>query len=406
MQSQLNKQHFLDIPVGELGIVGMKGCSSLSAKVDEYISSWRQERQDQVADEYEFIGYNKPSYLVSHDCPRFASGESKGVINQSVRGDDLYIICDCYNYDITYTMYGRTVYMGPDDHFQDLKRLIAAIGKKARRINVIMPMLYGGRQHKRNGRESLDCAIMLQDLQLMGVDNIITFDAHDPRVANAIPITSFENMKTNYQFLKALLKTFPDIEVKKDKLMIISPDEGALDRAIYYSSVLGVDMGLFYKRRDYSRVVNGRNPIVKHEFLGDSVEGKDVLIADDIISSGDSSLEIAEKLKAEGAKRIFVCATFGLFTDGMEIFDRAYENGIVDRVLTTNLVYQSPQLLSKPWYVSVDLSKYIAYIIEHLNHDRSLSMLVDPTARISALLERYRAEHKEKNPQQQMVLSV
>ena len=401
----MENQHFLDIPVGALGIVGMAGCANLSSMVDDYISSWRKERHAQFPDEYEFIGYYKESYLIDHACPRFASGESKGIVRQSIRGDDLYIICDCFNYGITYNMYGREVFMGPDDHYQDLKRIISAIGRKARRINVIMPMLYGGRQHKRNARESLDCAIMLQDLQQMGVENIITFDAHDPRVANAIPTTSFENMKTNYQFLKALLRTFPDIEIDKDKLMIISPDEGALDRAIYYSSVLGVDMGLFYKRRDYSRIVNGRNPIVKHEFLGDSVLGKDVLIADDMVSSGESALDIAEKLKDSGAKRIFICASFGLFTEGPDVFDRAFEKGIVDRVMTTNLVYQTPEILSRPWYVSVDLSKYIAYIIDHLNHDHSLSMLVDPTARIGGLMNRYHQERAAK-ASEQMTINV
>ncbi len=393
MQSQqTHTQHVVDIPVGQLGIIGMKGCERLAGNADAYISQWRKDYHDELIEDVEFIGYSRPTYLVDYSCPRFASGESKGVINQSVRGFDLYVICDCFNYSVTYNMYGTPTAMSPDDHFADLKRIIAAVGHKARRVNVIMPMLYEGRQDKRSGRESLDCALMLQELHAMGIENIITFDAHDTRVSNAIPLCGFENIYPTYQFIKAILNNKRDLILDKSKLMVISPDTGAVGRSIYYANQLGVDMGLFYKRRDYSTIVNGKNPIVAHEFLGDSVQGKDLIIVDDMIASGESCLDVAEKLKARGANRIFICATFGLFTNGGASFDRAFEAGVIDRVFTTNLIYTPPHLLARPWYVSVDLSKYIAYIIDALNHDRSISDLIDPAQRITRAIRIYKEE--------------
>ena len=383
------------IPVGPLGIVAMESCTALGNRVDAYLSKWRTARNNAEKSTIAFNGYEKDSYLVKSSCPRFGSGEAKGELQESVRGKDLYILVDVTNYSIEYTVCGRKSPMSPDDHYADVKRIIAACGGKARKITVIMPFLYEGRQHKRSGRESLDCALALQELVDWGVDNIITFDAHDPRVQNAIPLSGFENIRPTYQFLKALLLSEHDLELDSDHLMVISPDEGAMNRAIYFANILGVDVGMFYKRRDYSTVVNGRNPIVAHEFLGDSVEGKDDIIIDDMISSGESMLDTAKELKRRGARKVFVCTTFGLFTNGLKKFDEYYENGYIDRILTTNLVYQTPELLSKPWYIDVDMSKYIALIIDNLNHDSSLQELLNPTGRINRLLAKYRAGERD-----------
>ncbi|MGN9017955.1 ribose-phosphate pyrophosphokinase [Lachnospiraceae bacterium HCP1S3_C3] len=387
----LNEDRNLNtIPVGALGIVALDSCKELGEKVDKYISDWRHSRQNEHKDTIAFSGYQRESYLVDMKIPRFGSGEAKGLLNQSVRGKDLYIMLDVTNHSLTYTVCGQTNHMSPDDHYQDLKRVIAAVAGKGRRITVIMPFLYESRQHKRTGRESLDCALALQELVSIGVDNIITFDAHDPRVQNAIPLHGFETVQPAYQFVKGLLRHERDLQIDADHLMMISPDEGGMGRAIYLANVLGVDMGMFYKRRDYSKIVNGRNPIVAHEFLGASVEGKDVFVIDDMISSGESMIDVANELKARKARRVFVAATFGLFTNGLEKFDKAYEKGIIDRVLTTNLTYQSPELLTRPYYISCDMSKYIALIIDTLNHDTSISGLLDPVKRIQKCLERYR----------------
>lgn len=385
--------HFDTLPIGRLGLIPLNSSAALGKKVDDYLVSWRKGRGNEFAEKYvaAYEGYERDSYIIQSQVPRFGSGEAKGIINESVRGDDIYILLDVCNYSLTYSLCGYTNHMSPDDHFQDLKRVIAAIGGKARRINVIMPFLYESRQHKRSGRESLDCALGLQELTAMGVENIITFDAHDPRVQNAIPLHGFETIQPAYQFIKNILRNAPDMKLDKDHLMVISPDEGGMGRAIYMANNLGVDMGMFYKRRDYTRIVNGRNPIVAHEFLGSSVEGKDVLIIDDMISSGESMLDVAKELKSRKARKVFVCATFGLFTNGLQKFDEYYENGLIDRVLTTNLVYQTPELLSRPYYISVDMSKYIALIIDNLNHDASLSELLNPTGRINKLLAKYRA---------------
>lgn len=387
----LNEDRNLNtIPVGALGIVALDSCKELGEKVDKYISDWRYSRQNEHKDTIAFSGYQSESYLVDMKIPRFGSGEAKGLLNQSVRGKDLYIMLDVTNHSLTYTVCGQTNHMSPDDHYQDLKRVIAAVAGKGRRITVIMPFLYESRQHKRTGRESLDCALALQELVSIGVDNIITFDAHDPRVQNAIPLHGFETVQPAYQFVKGLLRHERNLQIDADHLMMISPDEGGMGRAIYLANVLGVDMGMFYKRRDYSKIVNGRNPIVAHEFLGASVEGKDVFVIDDMISSGESMIDVANELKARKARRVFVAATFGLFTNGLEKFDEAYEKGIIDRVLTTNLTYQSPELLTRPYYISCDMSKYIALIIDTLNHDTSISGLLDPVKRIQKCLERYR----------------
>lgn len=387
----LNEDRNLNtIPVGALGIVALDSCKELGEKVDKYISDWRYSRQNEHKDTIAFSGYQSESYLVDMKIPRFGSGEAKGLLNQSVRGKDLYIMLDVTNHSLTYTVCGQTNHMSPDDHYQDLKRVIAAVAGKGRRITVIMPFLYESRQHKRTGRESLDCALALQELVSIGVDNIITFDAHDPRVQNAIPLHGFETVQPAYQFVKGLLRHERNLQIDADHLMMISPDEGGMGRAIYLANVLGVDMGMFYKRRDYSKIVNGRNPIVAHEFLGASVEGKDVFVIDDMISSGESMIDVAHELKARKARRVFVAATFGLFTNGLEKFDEAYEKGIIDRVLTTNLTYQSPELLTRPYYISCDMSKYIALIIDTLNHDTSISGLLDPVKRIQKCLERYR----------------
>lgn len=364
----------LAIPVGELGIIAMKGCEEIAARVDSYIREWRKNEEQ--------------SFLIKAECPRFGSGEGKGIISESVRGSDLFIICDVLNYGVTYQMYGMETHMSPDDHYQDLKRIISATSGKTRRLTVIMPYLYEGRQHRRSGRESLDCALALQELKSLGVENILTFDAHDSRVQNAIPLGGFENIQPYYQMIKALVRAVPDVQLDAEHNVIISPDEGGMSRCIYYSSLLGLELGMFYKRRDYSKIVNGRNPIVSHEFLGDDVEGKDVIIVDDIISSGDSIIDIAEQLKSLHAKRIFVFSTFGLFCEGLERFDVAYEQGLFDRIFTTNLNYRMEELSNRPWYREVDMSKYIAYLIDSLNYDRSLSSLLDPAAKINALLNR------------------
>lgn len=383
------------IPVGPLGLIPLKSCASLGAKVNDWLVSWRNERESEHKSTIAFAGYQRESYIVNAKTPRFGSGEGKGTIEESVRGDDLYIMVDVCNYSLTYSLCGMTNHMSPDDHFQDLKRVIAAAAGKARRINVIMPFLYESRQHKRSGRESLDCALALQELTNMGVENIITFDAHDPRVQNAIPLKGFETVQPIYQFIKHLLKHEADLDIDNDHMMVISPDEGGMSRAVYFANVLGLDMGMFYKRRDYTRIVDGRNPIVAHEFLGSEVAGKDVLIIDDMISSGESMLDVAKELKRRKARKVFICSTFGLFTNGLAKFDEYYENGVIDRILTTNLVYQTPELLSRPYYINVDMSKYIALIIDNLNHDDSLSELLNPTRRINKLLEKYRSERNK-----------
>ncbi len=377
------------IPVGSLGLIPLESCRSLGEKVDQYLVKWRTERESEHKDSLAFAGYQRDTYILDTKVPRFGSGEAKGVINESVRGDDLYLMVDVCNHSLTYSLSGNKNRMSPDDHYQDLKRIIAAVGGKARRITVIMPFLYESRQHKRTSRESLDCALALQELVAMGVDNIITFDAHDPRVQNAIPLHGFETVQPTYQFIKGLINNVPDIQLDAEHMMTISPDEGGMSRAIYMSNVLGLDMGMFYKRRDYTRVVDGRNPIVAHEYLGTSVEGKDVIILDDMISSGESVIEVATALKARKANRIFIATTFGLFTNGLEKFDKAYEDGLIHRVLTTNLVYQTPELLQREWYINCDMSKYIAYIIDTLNHDSSISDLLNPSERIQALLKEH-----------------
>lgn len=379
------------IPVGPLGLIPLKSCEDLGKKVDAWLVEWRKERESEHKTTIAFAGYQKDSYIIGAKTPRFGSGEAKGELTESVRGDDLYIMVDVCNYNMIYTMNGLKNHMSPDDHYQDLKRVIAAVGGKGRRINVIMPFLYESRQHKRTGRESLDCAMALRELVDMGVENIITFDAHDPRVQNAIPLKGFETVQPIYQFIKYLLKNEKELEIDSDHMMVISPDEGGMGRAVFFANVLGLDLGMFYKRRDYTKIINGRNPIVAHEFLGASVEGKDVIIVDDMISSGESMLDTAKELKRMKARKVFICTTFGLFTGGLKKFDEYYENGIIDRVLTTNLVYQTPELLSKPYYINVDMSKYIALIIDNLNHDASLSDLLNPTGRINRLLAKYRA---------------
>ena len=361
--------------VAPLGIIALEGAAELGKMIDRYLVSWAQKG-----------GYDIDTLLIKNQCPRFASGDGKGLIESTVRGKDIFIVVDVGNYSCTYQMFGRENYMSPDDHYQDLKRIIQAISGKAHRINVIMPILYGGRQHKRSYRESLDCACALQELQSMGVSNIVTFDAHDPRVHNAIPLMGFDNVIPSYQVLKALLKNVKDLVINKDEFMVVSPDEGALNRNMYYASVLGVDMGMFYKRRDYSKIVDGRNPIVAHEYLGNSMEGKDVFVADDIISSGESVLDIAYALKAKKARRFFAYGTYGLFTNGFEKFDKAYEDGYISGVFGTNLTYRSPELLKRPWFHEVDVSKYIAYFIASINHDVSISTVIEPHEKIKTLL--------------------
>ena len=379
-------EDLINIPVGPLGIIAMPGCEEMGKKMDFYLTKWRKEREHEHKETLNFRGYDRESFLIDVYCPRFGSGEAKGTIKRSVRGLDLYIISDVFNYGVEYKMYGREVPMSPDDHYADLKRIIAAAQGKAKRLNVIMPMLYEGRQHRRTGRESLDSATALQELISLGVSNIITFDAHDPRVQMAIPDHGFDNVMPTYQMIKALVNNVPDVKIDPEHLMIISPDEGAMARGIYFSSVLGVDLGMFYKRRDYSRIVNGKNPIVAHEYLGADVAGKDIIITDDMISSGDSVLDLGAKLKSLNARNIYVCTTFGLFCNGLEHFDQAYKDGFITKVFTTNGIYTNPELLKREWYCPVDLSKYISYIIDTLNHDASISGLLDPSAKINALL--------------------
>ena len=384
-----DERHTATIPYGTLGIVPLKSCSKMGEKVDDYLVQWREQREHENQSNLAFSGYKRDSYVVSASTPRFGSGEGKGVLVDSVRGHDLYIMLDVCNYSLEYTVCGFKNHMSPDDHYADLKRVIAAAGGKARRINVIMPFLYESRQHKRTGRESLDCALMLQELTAMGVENIITFDAHDPRVHNSIPLKGFESVSCTYQFIKYLLLGVDDLHIDSEHMMVISPDEGGMGRAVYFANVLGLDMGMFYKRRDYTKIVNGRNPIVAHEFLGTNVEGKDVIIIDDMISSGESMIDVASELKKRGASRVFCATTFGLFTNGFDKFDEAYEKGIIDKILTTNLVYQPDELLSKPWYINVDMSKYMALLIDTLNHDSSISDLLNPVDRIQKRVKEY-----------------
>ena len=368
---------------GELSVIGMSGCEQFVAQVDNYLKEWRRHGGEE-------------SFLAHAECPRFSTGEAKGMLHQSLRGHDVYLICDPFNYSVTYNMYGKQVPMSPDDHYADLKRVIAAIAGKARRVSVIMPMLYEGRQHKRSHRESLDCALMLQELVSMGVQNFITFDAHDPRIQNAIPLSGFDDVRPTYQMIKAMVRAYPDISIDKEDMVIISPDEGAMGRCMYFSSMMGLDIGMFYKRRNYAKVVNGRNPIEAHEYLGRDLHGKDAIIVDDMISSGESLLDVAQQLKEKGAKRIFCFDTFGLFTDGFEKFDKAHKDGLIDRIFTTNLVYRSPELLSKEWYVEVNMCKYVAYIIDTLNHDETISTLLNPAKRIHNLLEKHKKSLAEK----------
>lgn len=366
-----------DNQFGELCVIGMRGCEAFADQVDYYLRDWRRH------------GDNDSTFLVKAVCPRFGSGEGKGMLYESMRGKDVYIICDTFNYGVTYNMYGMTVPMSPDDHYADLKRIIAAIEGKARRLTVIMPMLYEGRQHKRSGRESLDCALMLQELVRMGVTNILTFDAHDSRINNAIPLSGFDNVRPAYQMIKALVRAVPDVQIDKDHLVIISPDEGAMSRCMYYSSVLGIDIGMFYKRRNYSVVVNGRNPIEAHEYLGRDLHGKDAVVVDDMISSGESIIDVCRQLKEKGANRVFCFATFGLFTDGFDKFDQAEKEGVFDRIFTTNLIYRRPELLEKSWYTEVNMCKYVAYLIDTLNNDATISTLLNPVKRIQTLMEKH-----------------
>lgn len=387
--STWNEESFLTTPVAPLGLIAMRGTEDMGDKVNKWLLKWRKYTEETLPGDMSTTpGMGREDFLVRATCPRFGNGEGKGLIKDSVRGLDLYILCDVGAYNCTYNMYGHEVPMSPDDHYMDLKRTIAAVGGKAKRITVIMPLLYGGRQHRRSARESLDCALMLQELNRMGVNNIITFDAHDPRVVNAIPEGGFESVMPSYQIFKALLKRRKDLKLDKDHLMIVSPDEGALDRNIFYASVLGVDMGMFYKRRDYSTIINGKNPIVAHEFLGDDVEGKDVIIVDDMISSGGSMLDVAKQLKERKAGRVFVCTTFGLFTEGFDSFDEYYEKGYINKVITTNLTYLPPELYEKPYFVQADMSKFLALIIDSLNHDITIGAVLNPTDKIHTLLEK------------------
>ena len=380
MSIQNEKKVLFDVQtrVAPLGLIAMKGASDLGEKINSYLTMWAEE-----------AGYNYDTFLVEADCPRFSSGDGKGLIKQTIRGNDLFILCDMGNYSIKYDYFGHENWMSPDDHYQDLKRIIQAASGKAHRINIIMTSLYGGRQHRRNYRESLDCAVALQELQSMGVSNVLTFDAHDPRVQNAVPLMGFDNIIPSYQVLKSMFKNLKDFKPNKEHFMIVSPDEGAINRNMYYASVLGVDMGMFYKRRDYSVVVNGRNPIVAHEYMGNDVTGKDIFIADDIISSGESMLEVAAELKKRNAGKIYCYATYAIFTNGFEKFDKMYADGVIDGVFGTNLTYRSPELLSKPWFYEVDCAKYIAYFITTLNHDMSISEVIDPHEKIQNLLKKY-----------------
>ena len=391
--STWNKDSFLTYPVGPLGLIAMPGTEEIGMKVNSWLKKWQDHTEESMPGDMSTTpGAERQDFLIDVTLPRFGNGEGKGMIRESIRGYDMYILCDPGAYNVEYQMFGQRVPMSPDEHFANLKRIIAAMGGKAKRVTVIMPMLYEGRQHRRSSRESLDCAMALQELENMGVSNIITFDAHDPRVQNAIPTTGFESIMPSYQIFKALLKKDKTLRIDKEHMMIVSPDEGAIDRNIFYASVLGLDMGLFYKRRDYTRIVNGRNPIVAHEYLGDSVEGKDVFVADDMISSGESIIDLAKELKKRKANRIFAGATFALFTNGIDAFEEAYRNGFIDRVISTNLTYRKPELFETEWFIEADLSKYISFIIATLNHDRSLSKLLNPYDRIHALIKRYNNE--------------
>ena len=379
MSNEINPMAFFQEPsVADLRLLACPGAEELTKLIDQHLVEWAKS-----------AGVEKDSFIIPCECPRFQSGDAKGLVRESVRGDDIFIVIDPGNYSVTYNLFGYENHLSPDDHFANLKRLIQAVAGKAHRVSVIMPSLYGGRQHRRVSRESLDCAFALQQLRDVGVKNIITFDAHDPRVMNAVPTMSFDNVMPTYQVLKCLLHHVPDVSFHKDNFMIVSPDEGAMNRNMYYSSVLGCNLGMFYKRRDYSRIVNGRNPIVAHEYLGESVEGKDVFIADDIIASGESMLDIAYELKMRGARNIFTCCTFPLFTAGLEKFDKAYNDGIIKAVLGTNLTYRKPELLEREWYYDVDVSKYTAYFIAAINHDKSVSSIIDPMTKIRTLLDKH-----------------
>ncbi len=380
------------LPVAPLKIAALDSCKELGKKVNDYIVQFRKDTRKESLHSPLFCDYQSDNYLINCKCPRFGSGEAKGLLGETIRGKDLFVMVDVCNYSLTYTVNGHLNHMSPDDHYQDLKRIISAANGKAHRLNVIMPFLYESRQHKRTKRESLDCALALQELADMGVSNIITFDAHDPRVQNSIPLHGFDNFNPPYQFMKALLRAEPDLIVDKDHLMIVSPDEGAMHRAVYFSNVLGVNMGMFYKRRDYSTIIGGKNPIVAHEFLGDDIRGKNVIIIDDMISSGESMLDVAKQIKERGAGRVFVCTTFGLFTDGFEKFDDYYKSGYINRVITTNLTYLPPEALSRPYFAVADMSKFIALIIDSFNHDITIGSVLNPTDRIHALLEKHRAK--------------
>ncbi len=386
---QSNNLFETTIPVAPLKLAALEGCMDLAKRVDEYIVDFRRNRKNMHESAIEFQGYLSNSYLIRCCCPRFGTGEAKGMLGESVRGDDIFVMDDVGNYSLTYTVCGHTNHMSPDDHFQDMKRIISAAMANSHRVNVIMPFMYEGRQHKRTKRESLDCALALQELMDMGVSNIITFDAHDPRVVNAIPLHGFDNYMPPYQFIKALCRKVKDLQIDSEHLMVISPDEGGMNRAVYFSNVLGVDMGMFYKRRDYSTIINGKNPIVAHEFLGSSLDGKDVIVIDDMISSGESMLDVAKQLKDRKANRVFICTTFGLFTDGMEKFDEYYEKGYFNYVITTNLTYRNEELLKRPYYLEADMSKFLAAIIDTMNHDISTEGVMSPTEKIRSLIEKY-----------------
>lgn len=388
-------EEFISAPIAPLGLIVMPGCEEMGAKVNSYLMRWREQNEAMEGTNIPLrgeLGADRKDFLIDIECPRFSTGEGKGMIKSTVRGYDIFIVSDVGAYNKTYNLYGTPVRMSPDDHYQDLKRIIAAIGGRAKRINIIMPMLYEARQHRRTSRESLDCALALQELENMGVTNIVTFDAHDPRVQNAIPLIGFDSVKPSYQLLKALMREQKDLWLDKRHMMIVSPDEGAIDRNIFYSSVLGLDMGMFYKRRDYTRIINGRNPIVAHEYLGDSVEGKDIFVSDDILASGESILDLARELKKRNAARIYAAVTFPLFTSGLEEYNKAYEDGIITRVISTNLTYTRPELQAMPWFLQADMSKFISYIIASINHDRSISALLNPYDRIRRLVENYQAE--------------
>lgn len=379
------------LPYAPLKLIALDSCTELGNKVNDYLVEYRKSVKNVAKDEPAFAGYVEDSYLLGASCPRFGSGESKGILDESIRGKDLYILLDVCNHSITYNINGFVNHKSPDDHYQDLKRIIAAANGKAARINVIMPFLYEGRQHKRSGRESLDCAYALTELSEMGVSNFITFDAHDPRVQNATPLNGFDNFTPPYQFIRSLLRFEKDLIIDKEHTIVISPDEGALDRAVYFSSVLGVDTGMFYKRRDYSQIVNGKNPIVAHEFLGDNIDGKDVIIIDDMIASGGSMIDTAKQLKEMNAKRVFICCTFGLFTEGLKAFDEAFEKGYFNRVITTNLTYLPPEIKKRDYFIEADMSKFLASIIDFMNHDISMGNVLTPTEKIHAILEKYNA---------------